>query len=422
MRKSLLIALATIGSSQVQAQPNITSWMMNSNGLATYDVGSGTVTMADSSDVLEVCYNNNYVYIRSEGLAGYEMGPFPMNPNTPSAQSFVWRITRNPTEETGTKTAEPTVGALGVAVNGVALYGKGDARSYDPMTNSNSGSGAGIWNADAWVSEGATMDANGNGHPQQMGQYHYHANPSALYSDPSTAHSPIIGWAMDGYPIYGPYGYTNPNDSNSPIKRMEAGYELRNITNRTTLPDGSTSTPPGPTVDSQFPLGTYWEDYEYVGNADLDEYNGRNCVTPEFPGGTYAYFLSTDSNGDPKFPYMIGLEYYGVISSQDLQGAGNSTVPGNATCSTNGFNGIAELNHANLNLYPNPAQGHVYFDLDATATEAIIMSTTGAVVAKTNLNNTKSLDVSHLSYGIYLIQVRDANGNFVAQDKLVITK
>ena len=39
---------------------------------------------------------------------------------------------------------------------------------------------------------------------------------------------------------------------------------------------------------------------------DLDEYNGRWCVTPEFPNGTYAYFVSISSNGTPMFPYNIG--------------------------------------------------------------------------------------------------------------------
>ena len=35
------------------------------------------------------------------------------------------------------------------------------------------------------------------------------------------AHSPIIGWAFDGNPIYGPYGYTDPTDQSSEINRLE---------------------------------------------------------------------------------------------------------------------------------------------------------------------------------------------------------
>ena len=70
------------------------------------------------------------------------------------------------------------------------------------------------------------MDANGNGHPTQGGIYHNHVNPIALYSDPSTGHSPLIGFALDGYPIYGPFGYDSPMDSTSAIARMESSYQL----------------------------------------------------------------------------------------------------------------------------------------------------------------------------------------------------
>jgi len=45
---------------------------------------------------------------------------------------------------------------------------------------------------------------------------------------------------------------------------------------------------------------------------DLDEYNGRYCVTPEFPGGTYAYFVAILADGTPAYPYNIGMGYYGT--------------------------------------------------------------------------------------------------------------
>ena len=44
--------------------------------------------------------------------------------------------------------------------------------------------------------------------------------------DPITGHSPIIGWAYDGNPIYGPYGYSDPKDENSSIKILNTGYVL----------------------------------------------------------------------------------------------------------------------------------------------------------------------------------------------------
>ena len=48
-----------------------------------------------------------------------------------------------------------------------------------------------------------------------------------------------------------------------------------------------TSRENGPPI-STFPLGFFIEDYEYLGNGDLDENNGRYCITPDYPNGTFA--------------------------------------------------------------------------------------------------------------------------------------
>jgi len=119
----------------------------------------------------------------------------------------------------------------------------------------------------------------------------------------SDAHSPIIGWAYDGNPIYGPYGYDTPTGGN--IRTMTSGYRLKLKTNRPST--------------SIYPAGFFIEDYEYVGGSDLDEHNGRYCVTPEYPNGVYAYFTtindSIESTGSfrnykrPVFPYVIGNTY-----------------------------------------------------------------------------------------------------------------
>jgi hypothetical protein len=123
----------------------------------------------------------------------------------------------------------------------------------------------------------------------------------------STAHSPIIGWAYDGNPIYGPYGFSNGNSG--PIRLMRSSYTLK-YTNAQGRFDGPRN----------YPLGTFIEDYQFTGSGDLDEFNGRYCITPEFPNGVYAYF-STFSEGNPpssgqfarykvpQFPYVIGNFY-----------------------------------------------------------------------------------------------------------------
>ncbi len=112
-------------------------------------------------------------------------------------------------------------------------------------------------------------------------------------------HSPIIGWAYDGNPIYGPYGYSDPTDSNSPIKLLNTSYTLNtaNITNR----------------PSSFTSGFFVEDYKFTDDGDLDSSNGRFTKTPDYPNGVYAYFVgvTTGIQGNliPKFPYFIGDTY-----------------------------------------------------------------------------------------------------------------
>ena len=113
-------------------------------------------------------------------------------------------------------------------------------------------------------------------------------------------HSPIIGWAYDGNPIYGPYGYSDALNTSSSIKRIAGSYRL--VT--------SSSNRPSTTL---YPLGAFIEDYEFVnGLGDLDTSNGRFCKTPDFPEGRYCYFITVDSFGSGIFPYILGKTYNSV--------------------------------------------------------------------------------------------------------------
>ena len=124
----------------------------------------------------------------------------------------------------------------------------------------------------------------------------------------SDTHSPIIGWAYDGNPIYGPYGYST--QSGGVAKLLKSGYSISIQDNRPSL--------------NLYPEGFFVEDYEYMGDGDLDEYNGRFCVTPEYPNGTYAYFTTVSDAVEtfgvfanyrkPAFPYAIGPYYYSNVS------------------------------------------------------------------------------------------------------------
>jgi len=100
------------------------------------------------------------------------------------------------------------------------------------------------------------------------------------------------------------------------------------MTTRTTLPNGTvlTSANYGPAVSATYPLGYFAEDYIYSAtNADLDLNNVRYCVTPEYPNGTYAYFVTITAPGSPAFPYIVGPSYHGVFDTGNAMG--KVTVP-----------------------------------------------------------------------------------------------
>lgn len=409
MKLSISAILLACGASAFAQFPLADSWIMNTDGsTASYEYFPGPppttelVELDDSTDVLQVCYTDDEVYVRANGLPSYQMGPWHMNPNEPEANMSIYKFPRFP-EEAAVKTSQPFGGPLGVAVNGVRLYGAGDARSYDASENENSSMGDGLWNGDAWTSEGETMDEIGAGHPDGSGNYHYHATPIQLYGD-GTEHSLIVGWAFDGFPIYGPYGYSNPDDASSSIVRMESSYGLRAIDDRSILPDGSPSVPAGPSDFDEFPLGTYWEDYLYTeGSGNLDQYNGRECITPEFPEGTYAYFITMDETGEPAFPYITGLEYYGEVNPADIGPmAGDETIPADATC-VEGASGVQELaDPLAFLVYPNPATNQLNV-VGANGVKYQIFDQVGRLV--TTGTNLGTIDISTLEKGTYILNM-----------------
>lgn len=130
------------------------------------------------------------------------------------------------------------------------------------------------------------------------------ANDYNINRQNEAAHSPIIGYAYDGNPIYGPLGYTDPYNAGSGITKLVSGYVL----------NGSRSNGPD---TGKYPLGSFIDDYRWVpsvnsGKTELDPNNGRFCITPEYPDGTYAYFITVDANEVPQFPYILGDNFYSL--------------------------------------------------------------------------------------------------------------
>ena len=309
----MFIIILTGAIIQAQTTPEIYSWKQNTTGATGYN--------GIAADVQQVFYSANYTYVKSTGIPSYTIGPWAMNPNTPANQNWTFKITRNPVP--AVTPAAAGNGQIGVLKNGVVLFNSGDAMSYN---NQN------IWHRVAQYFEAVSFDTSG-GHPAPGGVYHYHINMKKLYSPDSSEHSPILGYMFDGYPLYGPYSYSNPDGSGG-IRRMKSGFIKRNITARTTLPNGNVLPPNqwGPAVSTQYPLGCFMEDYEIsANNFDLDSHNGRYSVTPEYPGGTYAYFLTIDSLGNPEYPYIIGSTYYGELVAGNRPPGGHVTITESVT-------------------------------------------------------------------------------------------
>lgn len=155
---------------------------------------------------------------------------YAKNPNSIATQSLTFKIPANPVAAT-THSATP-LGPIGVSINGVPLFNQ-YAGPATPLTNE-------INSFDQY-----------NGHPQMSGQYHYHVEP--LYITATKGKSALIGFLLDGFPVYGP------------------------------LENGATLT-----------------------SASLDTYHGHTGVTADYPAGIYHYHTTADA------PYMNGSGFYGT--------------------------------------------------------------------------------------------------------------
>jgi hypothetical protein len=215
------------------------------------------------------------------------------NPNRIVVATETFRIPLNPViNATATDTA---LGTVGVAINGIPIY--------NPFEDPNQTAATGR------IFSGCC------GHPQLTGVYHYHKYPTCLkllkgdgwQSEKdkcdeidallaSGRHSPLIGFALDGWPVYGPVGW---KDTNRVSKLLKSSYTGAN--------DGFGN--PG-----------------YVaGSGDLDDCNGLVSPTPEYPEGTYHYVMSLEANPDgtvareisPYFGYDIRntLKKHGFMPS-----------------------------------------------------------------------------------------------------------
>jgi hypothetical protein len=305
------------------------------------------------------------------GQSTYGTFPNTLNANSIQTQGFnyTWPYRGGKNLPTSGTNSKVPYGVLGVSDIGVVFF------------SPNAGISTGGTNGTTWTVNFVEAEIFGedasSGSPNRSGIYNYVdtrfigddswgaiSTRAAGYVE-SDGHSKILGWALDGYPIYGPYGYSNPLSNASTATLMVSGYRTTSKVNRpaarTLVVNGTvtsatsflvysvsgivpgmsltgnsittatkvtkiiganiyTNTPvsigTGEVVNASFDLGTLVEDWDYLtsNGVTLDVYNGRYCVTPDYPLGTYAYFATQDSNGVPTFPYLIGPYFYGALT------------------------------------------------------------------------------------------------------------
>ncbi len=439
--------LATVFQAQAQTNPVISSWLFNTTDLKGRHYVSGNSTPIQDNvlaNVQSVQYSTTWSYIKATGIPAYITGPFlDGNPSLATAQSGYFKITLNPVQNTGNLT-NTTGGNIGIFINGVALFDYRDGVSWQNSSQSLKGGPLGGMGDNVWTRDAVLGERNGfdcaKGHPA-MGNYHHHQNPSAfnldlnvvstvcdlyladgLYTLDSSKHSPLIGFAYDGFPIYGGYAYKNADGSGG-IIRMKSGFHLRNITERTHYANGSDVTD-GPGVNSTYPLGYFREDYEHIpGGSDvLDEHNGRFCITPEYPQGTYAYFCTVKENWNSAYPYVVGPTFYGVKSASKVQTISEPVTTYNPASAVSDI-----ADKFKMNVFPNPTGDFVAVQVEGllrNALSATMYDLSGKLIETVNIQPGSTIayfDCRTLYNGVYIVSIM-VNGAVVGSQKVVVEK
>ena len=217
------------------------------NNTTTTTTATVPAVFGKFSSTVTITSDGNFITLKSNGVPDHKSCYFPAgdsrfeayngtnpafqkNPNTIGTKNFVFRIPANPTVDPAH--AATPLGPIGIAVNGVAIYNQ-YAGPNQPLTNE-------INSFDQY-----------NGHPDPTATYHYHVEP--LYITVQKTKSALIGFLLDGFPIYGP---------------SENGKTLV--------------------------------------SADLDTYHGHTSPTADYPNGIYHYHITADA------PYINGAGFYGT--------------------------------------------------------------------------------------------------------------
>jgi len=315
---------------------------LNARPKAATDFRSG-VTTAQANVAFEfgedIGYNSNNNCVTTGG-DGY----WPPGPVCPENLSRTGYFPNTP--EPATEVEASGLGAMGYWVNGTSVYQWGDGQSYNNQ---------GVWQTLAAVAEVYDVDVCG-GHAAN-GDYHHHFNSTCLgqlVNDEGDQHSPVYGYAADGYAIHGPW-YGNGvlaksswavrdyDDASSSTGCGSAGVRDCVLVDEYDVAAGTVSATAGPSTSGEYTslsgnsfstsAGFFYEDYYWdatltaLAGEYLDQYNGHDH---DDLGYHYHVTITMDNANKqvPAFPYTIGPRFYGKLQDNSIASSAGGPVIG----------------------------------------------------------------------------------------------
>ncbi|NMH66342.1 YHYH protein [Shewanella salipaludis] len=329
----LTVATTGIPDYKVTLSQSDVDWL-NNRPKAASDFYGG-VTSAKAGEAIAFGQNIGYKPVGSSCSLGY----WPPGPACPSNQSAQLKLPTEPAPAGGTACAT-SLNTIGLMLNGAAVFNWQDGSSYNNQQ---------VWLNLAPVFEQYDVDIC-QGHAQQQGNYHHHMYSACLQTlleDNGSGHSPIYGFAADGYPIYGPYTMQGVLAKSAWIKRDYSaasvsgcgadGVRSCQLVDQYDLSKGTQSVSAGPDTDTNVTTmsgnsiaavsGIYFEDYYYdaaltaMGGEYLDQHNGH-----DHDGLGYHYHVTAQSVAgqlQPVFPYQVGPTFYGELPADTFASCGN---------------------------------------------------------------------------------------------------
>ena len=358
----------------------------NNNGVASAGgSGSGpwfqcTVSVSTQNSEIVIDSNGipNHDFLSTLGCCADEMDYTAYITMNPVNDTTGGHSSTNCPASAGRWECAPDRGAVAIGVNGVPIYGPEEGPGGDAVA----------LHFDYFNEDRQPIELGWcAGHSAGPNGYHYHYDANCIYWEPgmgedmsdydlskipSDQHSPIVGWAFDGYPIYGMYGYEGDGQT---IRAITSSYAIERTQ------DGGDQGYNG--IDD-------WNYFNGIG--DLDECNGRFGPTPEFPEGIYHYVSTplsgsptpvTDTNGNTVgmigFPYFL-ICYHGVadVSGQSLGGGQGPPGPGGRSYE---YNTMALYNSEPVHIETeNTEQIPIWIDFSVTMLLLAILFGGGSVI------------------------------------------